>query len=146
MDDLDDLIDLVRDHCAEGPYKDIPFSIEKTEETLIAAITLDTGLVLCVMDDIKIIGVLVAHAVELPFSRTRIALEIMMNVVPAYRKTRAFAMIREAYEFWARKLSCVGNALSDMVNENSPRLEKVYPRLGYNLIERGYFKWLPSQP
>ena len=142
MDDLDELIPLVVEHCAEGPYKDITPDAHKIEETLIGAIALDIGLVLMVMDGDTLAGVLVAIAPELPFSRTRIALEIMVNVRPQYRKTKAFEMIREAYEYWANKLGCAGAHLGDMKNTNSERLENVYPRWGYELIERNYVKRL----
>lgn len=129
-------------HIASGPYKAFGADYEKVEKTLITLITLDSGLALLLKDNDKIVGFLLALANETMFSKNSISTEIGLFVAPEYRRTRGFKMLREAYDYWSRKVGCQANVLSDMDNEYSTRLEKVYTREGYKLTERSYLKWL----
>lgn len=141
-DDLDTLIPLVLDHIKSGPYKNFIPDYSKIEEVLISLITLPESLVLLVKDDDVLAGFILGSSQEMMFSRQKLAYEIGLYVSPEYRKSKAFDMLRTAYEYWAKKVSCVAAVLSDMKNEHSDRLEKVYERLEYTLTERSYLKWL----
>lgn len=141
-DDLDELIASVHAHIRSGPYKTLTPDYDKIEVTLISLMTLEDGLVLLVKAEDTLVGFLLGSAQELMFSKQKIAYEIGLYVSPEYRSSKAFDMLKTAYEYWANKRGCVGAALSDMKNENSSRLEKVYPRMGYELTERAYVKWL----
>lgn len=141
-DDLDDLIPLVFEHIQSGPYKNFIPDYLKIEEVLINLMTLPESLVVLVKEDDTLAGFILGSSQEMMFSRQKLAYEIGLFVSPDYRKSKAFDMLKTAYEYWAQKVGCTACVLSDMKNEHSERLQKVYERLDYNLTERSYLKWL----
>jgi hypothetical protein len=60
----------------------------------------------------------------------------MWWVNPEHRSRKSLAL-KEAYEFWAKK---VGAKFIQMANMNDEKIERFYQRTGYDLTERAYLK------
>lgn len=84
------------------------------------------------------IGLLLAVASVHPFSPCRVANELVWWVDPIARGPHSSFALLDFYEYWAvNKMNCRYVAL---VSSGDPRLDKLYTRRGYNLLEKTFMK------
>ncbi|MBP2614747.1 GNAT family N-acetyltransferase [Agrobacterium pusense] len=81
-------------------------------------------------------GVLMACAFEHPFGAGRIAKETVWFVTPKARGRGAIKML-DAYEAWARSLSCVSAGMASLATND---VSSLYERRGYCAVETHFMK------
>lgn len=92
-----------------------------------------------VIDDGRLVGLLIGQAAQSPWGRFRVATELAWWVTPDARPCReAVALIRQ-FEAWARGQGCRYCALSSGGDAN---VERLYARLGYGRPEPTFSKEL----
>jgi hypothetical protein len=70
------------------------------------------------------------------FNHDAIATELVWWVNPEHR-TRKSLKLKEAYEYWAKR---VGAKFIQMAEMNDDKIRRFYERTGYDLTERAYLK------
>jgi hypothetical protein len=86
----------------------------------------------------KPVGILAATAEPMLFNKTKIACELIWWIEPEFRRSRAAEKMRQAYEFWAKKVGCTSCSVVD----HEDTLDKYYTRKGYERRETAYLKVL----
>jgi hypothetical protein len=81
-------------------------------------------------------GVLMAVAFDHPFGAGRIAKETVWFVTPLARGRGAITML-DAYEKWARSVSCVSAGMASLSTND---VSKIYERRGYAAAETHFMK------
>jgi hypothetical protein len=75
-----------------------------------------------------------------PHSGQMVAVELFWYVAPEYRGSLGALELLVAFENWAKENQCSSCALIHMMDSQPERLEKLYLRMGYKLLEKHYIK------
>ncbi|AZN72249.1 GNAT family N-acetyltransferase [Georhizobium profundi] len=120
---------------------DLPFhfSPAHAERQFLAYQAAPDRLCLVTEGDDRPVGVLMAHAVEHPFSGIRMAGELCWWIDPAHRGHSARSMVA-AYERWAVEQGCAIISLAGLGSD--PKPTALYQRLGYQPAELHFSKTL----
>jgi hypothetical protein len=92
-------------------------------------------IVLYIVND-KPEGMIAGMLTEMLFNHDAIATELVWWVNPEHR-TRKSLKLKEAYEYWAKR---VGAKFIQMAEMNDDKIRRFYERTGYDLTERAYLK------
>ncbi len=122
-------------------YRDLPTeeeSILATIDTYISKINnIDTTVIVSIRED-NPIGIIVGTASRLPFNSQIQAAETIWYVLPEYRSTEVGLALYKAFEYWA-----INKAKASVLHTGAPsgsKLNKVFAKQGYSLLEEVYFK------
>lgn len=100
------------------------------------------ALVLISHDNGKAVGVLAAYSFVPLFSNSKVAVEVLWYLDPAYRGRRGVDM-KKAYEYWA-KLVGAEFCQYGVLSTSPDGLEKLYQREGMKFSEKVYMKKLEN--
>lgn len=147
LNDIPELLVLLREFFDMSPFKDFAFSEEKVRILLeYAIIDPKTAIVIVsVDDDGHVQGLIAGRTDTAPFSDAKTALELAWFIRPAFRKgSRAFELF-DAFEAWARAVDAdytyYGN-LKELPDVNDDLIDRFYKHRGCRPVERGYIKRL----
>lgn len=137
-EDLPEVIELVRLAYTELPYP-MSFSLERVHQVLTEV--LDKGVIICLMDETRVVGVFIALKTLTATSMEWVASELLWYVRAEHRKSRGALELLKAFEYWGKEVAKVSMlAMGNMQNEYSERTHKLYLKNGYELSEQTYFK------
>lgn len=132
-DDIDDLVELCRSQVTETlPH--MPF--EEDVVRFYASQSIDTPghfmtIFVCVTEDGRIIGYLVAHFAPYLFCRQFTAEQEVIYVLPEYRGSRAAMMLMSHFERWARMKGALEVYAGVANGFNAERTTKFFEKLGF---------------
>lgn len=140
--DLPRVLELGRHFLAASPYSDLRFSEEATEAYLRSClVNPEERICILSMDgEGNAVGALLAHVSTVPFSTDKVATELAWWVEPEYRNSRRGLELKQAYEFWARKMGATKISMALIKTEHGPLLHKLYTKNGYYEAETAYVK------
>lgn len=127
---------------AASPYDDLTMDEDKVVELIDSFLNGDRNqrIVILALEDDQPIGMIAGVTSEMLFSRDKIASEMMWWIEPEHRGSRAALQLLDAYEFWAKKVGAKVVQLSSVDTEHADRLDRLYKKRGYYLVERGYIR------
>jgi len=139
LDDLPDVVRLAEAFAHESPYasETITGEIEQFAKDLLRDPT--KGIVVLYVKDGKPVGLIGGIITKMLMSQSLIATELMWYVEPEHRGSRKSLALKEAFEFWGRKMGAKFIAMSSLLQSN-PSIERYYDRTGYKLQEKAYLK------
>lgn len=137
QDDLPEIIRLAEAFIAESPYADegVPEDIEQTIKNILRDPT--KGVIIFYMRDGKPAGFIGGILSKMLMSPALVATEVFWYVEPQYRGSRRSLSLKEAFEYWGKKMGAKFIAMSAIPNET---VERYYERTGYRLQEKSYLK------
>ena len=139
-EDFNSIKDMVVEFANKYPFS-VNISDTKINSLIHDFVYADTReKILILANDPEPIGLIAGLKTEILFSDDKLASELMWWVNPSHRTTKAGSELLEAFEFWAVKVGCSAIQMSTVQTEHAERLDKVYNRKGYTLVERGYLK------
>ena len=96
-----------------------------------------------IFDDVNLVGVLIGTIGQHFLTDHSIAQEIMWWVRPGFREGSASIRLVVEFEKWAKVLGASAIVMASFEkSDNADRLDGIYDRRGYSLIEHHYFKLL----
>lgn len=138
--DIPDVLNLINKFQEESSYNTLPFSRDIAFENLIKIIESPDGLVLLLKKDGKTIGMLIAMAVTMMFSDTKISSELAWYIEPEHRSSKDGFILLEAYEYWSKKVGCKLCQMVCLESLAPEKLSKLYERKGYKRFEMAFVK------
>lgn len=137
LEDVDTVVKMVKVFVDQTPYRNEEFDPEKVRAVVVNLVRdRNRGIVIMLMKDDLPIGFLGGTLTEMIFSRKTVAAELFWWVDPQYR-TRKSLMLKEAFEFWGKR---VGASYTQMSAIPDPKVERFYERSGYTFSEKAYMK------
>ena len=137
-EDIPTIVKLVVTFIRQSPYKDEPY--DETEITDLVTLLLrdkNRGIIILLMKDDLPVGFIGGMATKMFFNKDLLATELFWWVDPQYRSRKSL-VLKEAFEFWAKRIGAKYISLSSPAND--PRVERFYVRSGYENIENAYLK------
>lgn len=138
IEDVDNLAVMAYNFTKESKY--VIVDKNRPRETYWPLIQSGVGAMLMLEDNGILVGGLGCLKYPDLHSGELFAVETFWYVLPEHRG--AGLLLLEAYEKWARDNGCVKCAMIHMVDSMPEKLEVVYKRKGYSLIEKHYVKEL----
>lgn len=137
-EDFPDILRMSKAFAEASPYKDFPMTEEKITELILTLLRdKNKTLIVLYLQDGKPVGMIAGMSSEMIFSREIIASEVIWWVDPEFRGGRRSLALKEAYEYWAKR---IGAKYIQMANLNDDKIERYYQRTGYTLTEKAYLK------
>lgn len=137
-EDMPSLIKLAVTFIRQSPYKDEPYDEDEIRDLLsILLRDRNKGIVVLLMKDDLPVGFIGGMLTKMFFSKDPLATEIFWWVDPQYR-TRKSLLLKEAFEFWAKRVGAKYISLSSPAQD--PRVARFYERTGYIPIENAHMK------
>jgi hypothetical protein len=141
LEDTEIVADFVLQFCEES-YSHLPPDTEKVLGLVTHFLSDEsrlTRVVIGLTKDNDLVGILAGTSQEAIFSRSLVANEMMFWVLPDHRNRHSLKMVK-AFEYWAKKVGCVNVHLSNVKGTKLAGLDKLYKRLGYELLEQAHVK------
>lgn len=137
-----DVYDMVLRFAANSPYTDYQVDESKVADLVLAYLESPGSDRICfvVEHEGRAVGMLAAQTSEILFSRMKIAAETVWWMEPEFRNSTIPFKLLEAYEFWAKRVGCSIAQLSTVETAHAARVQPLYERKGYRLVERGFIK------
>lgn len=137
IDDFDAIKRMALAFAKASPYKDFPIEEERIEE-LIQSLLRDRNktIVILYMHEGKPVGMIAGMSSEMIFSRDLVTTEVIWWVDPGFRSRKSLAL-KEAYEYWAKR---IGAKYIGMSNLDDEKISRFYERSGYKPYERAFMK------
>jgi hypothetical protein len=136
-EDMPTILEMAEKFAASSPYGEFPQETEKLT-ALIEGLLRDRnkGIIILYLVDGKPEGMIAGVLTEMVFSREGTTQELMWWVNPGHR-TRKSLSLKEAYEYWAKR---VGAKYIMMSEPGDDKVARYYERTGYRLTERAHLK------
>lgn len=136
-EDIPEVVDLIDSFIAGSQYANMDHSREKIEEIVLGLLKdKNKGIVILYLVNDKPVGLIGGLATEMVFSRETVATELFWWVNPSYRSRKALSL-KEAFEFWGKRIGAKFIQMSGMQDE---KLARYYKRTGYDLVENAFVK------
>jgi hypothetical protein len=132
--DFDELLPLCHEFHQISPWKGLPFKVEWAE----SVINDTNSLVIGLFYKGTIVGFIAGTKYEHPMFATLFSNEYACYVQPEHRKKHSNELI-QMYEAWAKYHECKYVTLTNM---GTKKLNPVYEKMGYNLVEQFFIKEL----
>lgn len=137
-EDIETVVRLAVTFIRQSPYKNEPMDEGEVRELIRLMLTdKNKGIIVLLMKDDLPVGFIGGLLTKMFFSKDMMASEIFWWVDPQYR-TRKSLMLKEAFEFWAKRVGARYIAMSSPANDT--RVSRFYERTGYENIENAYLK------
>ena len=145
LNDVPEMLELARVLHGMARFEELPFDEDKTRAGIEKFIIGDkkTYVSLVSIEDDKVVGVLIAYCMEPLFSTKKVAIEVLLYMVPEYRSSHRGDQLIQAYEYWA-KLVGASRAIGGFMYGMDERLEAFWRRRGYQDLEKLYAKDLTN--
>lgn len=144
-EDFDEVLRMVQGHVSSSPYAKFPVSEDKVRGIVTEFLTAPKNERIAILAEVhgKVIGCVGAMVTELPFSRTRAAVELIWWVDEEFRGGRIALDLIGAYLHWHKNIAKTEVvSLSAFDNTLLLKLDKYYKRLGFVPTEHTYLKGL----
>lgn len=144
ISDFPFILALCEEFYKESPYSSVPYSSEKTIETILSYLEGDTKerVILLLVDSLDHPrGILAGGISSLPFSNTKVAFESVWFVEEEYRGKEALTLL-DVFEYWGEKNGAKIVIMNLLNTELKDRLTKLYKRKGYFECETTFSKFL----
>lgn len=142
MDDYDYVKGMAVEFSTQYPFK-TTISETKLDMLLLSIIGGDKNKsVIILANDPHPVGMLMATTSEMLFSEEKLGVELMWWVNEDHRNGTLGWELFKAFEYWAKQIGCKAVQMSSVASEYAERLNKIYARKGYQLMERAYLKEL----
>lgn len=137
VDDVEDVVEMAIKFAKASPYGVFPVEDGKLRQLVLDLLRdRNKGIIVLYLVEGKPQGVIAGMLSEMLFSHEPIASELIWWVNPEHR-TRKSLKLKEAYEYWAKR---VGAKYIQMAELNDEKIARFYQRTGYDLCERSYLK------
>lgn len=140
VDDIFLIVGMAYKFYQETAFKGLKFDFFKVANSLSMMVDSPDHLLLMYEHEGRVVGTLIASAIETTFSTDKVTVELMWWVDPEHRGNKEGLELLETYEQWAQETGCklITMACFD------DRIGEFYTKRGYMLNERNYIKWLPQ--
>lgn len=123
-------------------HDNYPLDIEHTIANAGRTVISEDGCLLLAYLDNEPVGLLWAHCHSLPWSKSKLAFDTILYVVPEHRKSRAGYKLMKHYEVWSKGRGAVECQISIASGITEEATINFYNRLGYYLVGSQYRKEL----
>lgn len=134
-EDIPDILILAQAFVEESPYTGDAEDIEQTVRNLLR--DRNQGIIVLYLVDDKPVGFIGGVLSKMITSKDPIATEVMWYVSPSARGSRKSLALKEAFEYWAKRVGAKMIAMSTLADD---KIERYYERTGYKLMEKTYLK------
>lgn len=138
---IEDFADIKRMAIAfaeASPYKDFPKEMEKIDELILSLLRdRNKTIIILYLHDGKPVGMIAGMSSEMIFSRDLVTSEVIWWVDQEFRGSRKSLALKEAYEYWAKR---IGAKYIGMSNLDDEKISRYYERSGYKPYERAFMK------
>ncbi|QBJ01044.1 hypothetical protein [Aeromonas phage MJG] len=142
MLDILTLAQLAADYSEEAKkHSNFPFDAEYAMNSMARSLMTDGAAFICFRDN-EPVGFLWGFLSTLPWSRAKIAFDVILYVKPECRGGRSALKLFSAYEEWAKKNGAVEIQISVASGIHEEATGRLYERLGYNHLGTQYRKEL----
>jgi len=128
--DIGDVEALVR--LSHAMHKESPYAHLALDEDFIRTMPMTFGL----FHEGELVGFLSGMKTKHHLFKAQFATELAYYVLPQHRKKHSLELVR-MYEAWAQDCDVLC-----LMNMNTPKLDKLYGKMGYTLLEKSYIKEL----
>lgn len=138
QDDVDDVFSLAMEFFRNSPYKDM-YIDESEVQNLVWEFALGPKterLCLLLRDGDTTVGALAGLITKQLFNKDKLAVEVIWWINPEYRSFKSARILRDAYEYWAKKMGATSIQLVALEDAH----DKLYRRWGYAPKEKAYLK------
>lgn len=129
VEDKETLWPLIEEMHKESPYKDYPLRDTAAQ---------NAHVVIGLYCNEVLVGFLAGLLIDHPIIDIKMSFENGYYVYPEHRHKHSHKLI-EAYEVWAKMN---GAKIAQVMHMNTPKVGKLYEKLGYKLSEMSYLKEL----
>ena len=141
-EDIPAVVELGRHFLDASPYSNLEFSEAAARRSLQLCL-LQPEKNICILSENEegvIVGALLGAVTSLPFSDDLVAAEIAWWVEPSHRKGSAGLRMKEAYEYWARKMGAKKISMALLSGPYEDKLDKYYRSSGFQKAETAYVR------
>lgn len=138
VEDFEDIKRMALAFAEASPYKDFPREETKIEELILNLLRdRNKTIIILYLHEGNPVGMIAGMSSEMIFSRDLVTSEVIWWVDKEFRGSRKALALKEAYEYWAKR---IGAKYIGMSNLDDPKISRYYERSGYKPYERAFMK------
>lgn len=125
-------------------HDSFPVDIEHTMQNAAISVQREDGCLLLAYDDFEPVGLLWGSCHALPWSKSKLAFDTILYVVPEKRKTSVGFKLMRAWEDWANSQGAAEVQISIASGIHEEETESFYKKMGYSYVGCQFRKQLRS--
>lgn len=143
IEDVNDILDVLKHFHEESPYADEEFKPDYVRELVVDVIgkPQTSAIILAENEHGQKVGIVGATLSPMLLSGSYTATEMVWWVHPAYRaKSSVAADLLAAFEYWAKMMGAKRMSLALLAGPYEKILDRFYKQRGYRFVESSYLK------